>query len=96
MSELSKIVGELNGWSEVAGDREAVSKNFKFQDFKTAWAFMSACALKAEQMDHHPEWSNVYAKVEVLLTTHDAGGVTAKDRELAGFMDQVAKQLGAN
>lgn len=96
MSELKKIVDELKDWSEVSGDREAVSKCFKFRDFKTAWAFMSACALKAEQMDHHPEWSNVYAKVDVLLTTHDAGGVTAKDRELAEFMDQVASALSRN
>ena len=93
MSEINKIVDDLNGWSKVSGDREAVGKCFKFGDFKTAWAFMSVCALKAEQMDHHPEWSNVYAKVDVVLTTHDADGVTAKDRELAEYMDQVANAL---
>lgn len=90
MSELDKIVDQLKGWSKLQSDREAVNKRFKFDDFKSAWAFMSACALKAEQMDHHPEWSNVYSTVDVVLTTHDAGGVTHKDRELAAYMDDIA------
>jgi 4a-hydroxytetrahydrobiopterin dehydratase len=71
----------------------AIHKAYKFADFKTAFAFMSGAALKAEQMDHHPEWFNVYNKVEVTLTTHDADGVTQKDLELAGFMDQLAARL---
>lgn len=83
----------LSGWSAAAGGRDAIEKTFKFADFKTAWAFMSAAALKAEQMDHHPEWSNVYASVEVTLATHDAGGVTALDVELATFMDGVAARF---
>lgn len=93
MSELTKIIDQLKGWSRVAGDREAVTKRFKFEDFNAAWIFMSACALKAEQLDHHPEWSNVYATVDVVLTTHDMGGVTDKDRQLAEFMDKVASKI---
>ena len=89
-----KAVRELTGWSVKAGDRDAIEKTFKFADFKTAWGFMSSVALKAEQMDHHPEWFNVYNRVEVILTTHDADGVTGKDTELAGFMDDLAAKLG--
>lgn len=84
----------LKGWKTVDGERDAIAKTYKFADFKTAFAFMSAVALKAEQMDHHPEWFNVYNRVEVILTTHDADGVTQKDLELAGFMDQLAARLG--
>ena len=85
----SKAVETLNGWSVVEG-RDAIRKVFKFSDFKSAWGFMSTCALKAEQMDHHPEWFNVYSTVDVTLATHDANGVTALDVELAKFMDQAA------
>jgi 4a-hydroxytetrahydrobiopterin dehydratase len=84
-------LSELSGWGAVDG-RDAIAKSYKFKDFKSAWAFMTQAALKAEQMDHHPEWFNVYNKVEVTLATHDAGGVTALDVELARFMDQVAGQ----
>ncbi|MEM9669244.1 MAG: 4a-hydroxytetrahydrobiopterin dehydratase [Pseudomonadota bacterium] len=86
-------VGQLQGWSVLDGDRDAITKTFKFADFKSAWAFMSGAALKAEQMDHHPEWFNVYNRVEVVLTTHDANGVTDKDTELGGFMDGLATSL---
>jgi 4a-hydroxytetrahydrobiopterin dehydratase len=82
-------VAELPQWRAVDG-RDAIVRTFRFADFKQAFAFMTRCALKAEQMDHHPEWSNVYATVEVLLATHDAGGVTALDVELARFMDEAA------
>ena len=83
----------LKGWTKGEGDRETIEKTFRFEDFKQAFAFMSAVALKAEQMDHHPEWFNVYNRVEVTLTTHDAGGVTTRDLELAGYMDALAKRL---
>jgi 4a-hydroxytetrahydrobiopterin dehydratase len=86
-------LAKLSGWSAIEGDRDAIEKTFKFADFKTAFGFMSSCALKAEQMDHHPEWFNVYNRVEVILTTHDADGVTELDVELAGFMDALAAQL---
>ena len=88
-----KAISELTGWAVKSGARDAIEKTFQFSDFKTAWGFMSAVALKAEQMDHHPEWFNVYNRVEVILTTHDADGVTTKDTELAGFMDELARKL---
>ena len=78
----------LTGWSE-APDGKAIRKVFEFRDFKQAFGFMSQAALQAEQMDHHPEWSNVYNKVDVTLSTHDAGGVTELDIQLAAFMDNV-------
>lgn len=86
-------VSKLSGWATKSGDRDAIEKIFKFADFKTAFGFMSSCALKAEQMDHHPEWFNVYNRVEVTLTTHDANGVTELDVELASFMDALAAKL---
>lgn len=88
-------LGQLQAWQIVEGERDAISKTFRFADFKTAFAFMSATALKAEQMDHHPEWANVYNKVDVVLTTHDANGVTEKDVELAAFMDNLSVRLAA-
>lgn len=79
----------LSGWREVEG-RDAIAKNFKFKDFDQAFAFMTKVAAKAEEMDHHPEWFNVYNKVNVTLATHTANGVTALDIELAKFMDRAA------
>lgn len=76
----------LSGWSEVAG-RDAISKTFTFRDFNEAFGFMARVALVAEKNDHHPEWRNVYRTVEVVLTTHDAGGVTDRDIALARAMD---------
>jgi 4a-hydroxytetrahydrobiopterin dehydratase len=83
----------LSGWSEVAG-REAIQRTFSFKDFNEAFGFMARAALVAEKNDHHPEWRNVYKTVEVVLATHDAGGVTARDIELAQAMNAIAKQLG--
>jgi 4a-hydroxytetrahydrobiopterin dehydratase len=82
-------LAQLKGWSEVQG-RDAITKSYKFADFNAAFGFMTRVALKADRMDHHPEWFNVYSKVDVLLSTHDSGGVTAKDVELAKFMDEAA------
>tara|TARA_A100001037_G_C14950743_1_gene544872 strand:+ start:586 stop:873 length:288 start_codon:yes stop_codon:yes gene_type:complete len=79
-------LASLDGWTLVDG-RDAISKTFRFDDFNAAFGFMGRCALKAEAMDHHPEWLNVWNRVEVTLSTHDAGGLTALDIELAGFMD---------
>ncbi|MEQ8406610.1 MAG: 4a-hydroxytetrahydrobiopterin dehydratase [Oceanicaulis sp.] len=84
------LCSQASGWSKAEGERDAVRKVFKFSDFKTAFGFMTTVALKAEQMDHHPEWFNVYNTVDVTLSTHDAGGVTGKDLELAKFMDAAA------
>ena len=83
----------LSGWTKGDEDRDTIQKTYKLGDFKTAWGFMSAVALKAEQMDHHPEWFNVYNKVEVTLTTHDVDGVSEKDVELARFMDELVAKL---
>lgn len=85
----------LKGWARAEGERDAIVRKFVFEDFNAAFGFMSRVALKADQMDHHPEWSNVYNRVEVLLTTHDADGVTALDVEMARFMDAAAAGLGA-
>ena len=79
----------LKGWTEVAG-RDAIKKSLKFGDFSQAFGFMSRVALMAEKLDHHPEWSNVYNKVEIVLSTHDAGGVSDKDVALARFIDSIA------
>jgi len=81
---------ELHGWSEVS-DRDAITKPYHFSDFSEAWGFMSRIALIAEKMDHHPDWTNVWNKVEIALTTHDAGGVSEMDFKLAAAIDKVAK-----
>jgi 4a-hydroxytetrahydrobiopterin dehydratase len=88
-SERTEALTGLAGWTLVDG-REAIAKTFTFKDFNAAFGFMSRCALKAEAMNHHPEWFNVWNRVEVTLATHDAGGVTALDIELAGFMNEAA------
>jgi len=85
----------LSGWAEVSG-RDAIAKTFVFKDFNEAFGFMSRAALVAEKHDHHPEWRNVYKTVEVVLSTHDAGGVTANDIELAKAMNAIAGQLGVS
>lgn len=82
-------VQQLSGWRAAEG-REAITKEFRFKDFNAAFGFMSRAALHAEKHDHHPEWFNVYNRVEVTLATHDAGGVTEKDVALAKFMDEAA------
>ncbi len=80
----------LPGWAELPG-RDAIAKSFKFADFGAAFAFMTRVALKAEKMDHHPEWFNVYNKVDIVLSTHDAGGLTMRDVELARFVEAAAR-----
>jgi 4a-hydroxytetrahydrobiopterin dehydratase len=84
----------LPGWTETPG-REAIGRTFTFKDFNEAFGFMTRVALIAEKNDHHPEWRNVYRTVEVVLATHDAGGVTALDVDLAKAMDAIARALGA-
>ena len=74
---------------ELAGDK--IRRQYKFADFASAFGFMAAAAVVAERMNHHPEWSNVYNRVTVELTTHDAGGLSAADFELAGRMDELAR-----
>lgn len=81
---------ELDGWSDVEG-RDAIRKSFRFKDFNEAFGFMTRVALKAERMDHHPEWLNVYNKVDVTLASHDVGGISQRDVTLARFMDKAVK-----
>ena len=92
--DVSKVLENLPDW-RAHGDRPAIERALRFSDFNAAFGFMTRVALMADKMDHHPEWSNVYNRVEVLLTTHDAGGVTDKDIALARFIDEAAKGLGA-
>jgi 4a-hydroxytetrahydrobiopterin dehydratase len=82
-------LAQIEGWRAAEG-RDAIQKSYKFADFSAAFAFMARVALKAEQMDHHPEWANIYSRIDVTLTTHDAAGVTRLDIELAQFMDTIA------
>ncbi len=85
----SAALASLSGWTEVPG-RDAIQKSFKFADFNQAWGFMTRVALAAEKADHHPEWSNVYNRVEIVLSTHDAGGLSEKDIALAKVIDSAA------
>ena len=91
-STRKSALAKLDGWSEIEG-RDAISKKFAFKDFNEAFGFMARVALIAEKLDHHPEWFNVYNRVEVTLATHDAGGVTERDVKLAEAMDRLAKAL---
>jgi len=82
-------LAQLTGWSAAEG-RDAITKTFKFADFNAAFGWMTRIALAAEKLDHHPEWFNVYSRVDVLLATHDADGVTDLDLTLAKIMDAAA------
>jgi 4a-hydroxytetrahydrobiopterin dehydratase len=86
-------LGKLAGWSDVPG-RDAIARTYSFKDFNEAFGFMARVALVAEKTDHHPEWRNVYKTVEVVLSTHDADGVTKRDVELATVMNDIARQFG--
>jgi len=85
-SSRAAALKELPNWTDVSG-RDAIARKFEFRDFNAAFAFMTRVAMLAEKMDHHPEWFNVYNKVDVTLSTHDAGGVTEKDIEMAKAME---------
>jgi 4a-hydroxytetrahydrobiopterin dehydratase len=82
---------ELHGWSEV-DDRDAIRKSYHFGNFSEAWGFLSRIALVAEKMDHHPEIFNVYNRVEIILSTHDAGGLSERDVQLARAIDELAPE----
>jgi len=85
--DRARAIASLKGWREPASGRDAIHKELTFKDFNEAFGFMSRVALMAEKMDHHPEWFNVYNKVEITLSTHDAGGVSELDIKLARFID---------
>ena len=84
--ERKAALAALDGWSEVPG-RNAITKSYKFNDFNEAFAFMTRAAMAAEKADHHPEWFNVYNRVEMTLTTHDAGGLSTRDVDMAKAID---------
>jgi 4a-hydroxytetrahydrobiopterin dehydratase len=85
-------LADLTAWQEL-DDRDAIRRSFRFKTFTQAWGFMSQVALVAEKMDHHPEWFNVYNRVDVTLSTHDVGGLSELDVKLAGRMDKIAAAL---
>jgi 4a-hydroxytetrahydrobiopterin dehydratase len=86
--ELPKHLAELKQW-QVSADSSSIHRSFKFTDFNEAFGFMTRVAIKAQEMDHHPEWSNVYDKVEITLSTHTAKGLTERDITLASFIDSI-------
>jgi 4a-hydroxytetrahydrobiopterin dehydratase len=88
-AQRTSAIKQLTGWSEVE-DRDAIRKTFHFGSFREAWAFMSEVALIAEKMDHHPEWFNVFNRVEIILATHDVEGVSDRDIVLARAIDEIA------
>ena len=100
MPVMEKLVGPqrvqalaaLPGWAELPG-RDAIAKSFKFADFNAAFAFMARVALYAEKADHHPDWFNVYNRVDIVLSTHDAGGLTRRDIDLALFIERAAGNM---
>lgn len=89
---VESFLQKKNGWARVKG-KKAIHKTYTFKNFNQAFGFMTRAALVAEKIDHHPEWFNVYNRVEVTLTTHDAGDVTEKDVKLATAMDTFARRV---
>ena len=86
--ERAAQLRQLNGWQSAA-NRDAIERNLEFADFNEAFGFMTRVAIKAQEMDHHPEWFNVYNKVEITLSTHEANGLTERDIKLARFIDSI-------
>ena len=89
-AEARDALAKLDGW-EFSRGGNAIRRNFKFGDFVEAWGFMTRVAMLAEKQDHHPEWSNVYNKVEIELTTHDCDGLSQRDMTLAADIDKLAQ-----
>ena len=87
--ERKSLLTGLPGWEPVIG-RDALHKSFRFGDFNAAFGFMTRVAIKAQELDHHPEWFNVYNRVDITLSTHDAGGLSERDVALAKFIDSAA------
>jgi 4a-hydroxytetrahydrobiopterin dehydratase len=88
--EIESRLQAAPGWALAEQDRDAIQKTYRFEDFSAAFALMTRVALAAEKMDHHPEWFNVYNRVEITLSTHDAGGLSEKDFTLAQTIDTLA------
>lgn len=92
--DVAEALKGLPAWTRADDERPAIARSLTFADFNAAFGFMTRVALLADKVDHHPEWSNVYNRVEVLLTTHDAGGVTRRDTDMARFIDEAAAAMG--
>ena len=92
--DLNDTLAQLPGWSRADDPRPAIVREVRFADFNAAFGFMTRIAIHADKVDHHPEWFNVYNRVRIVLTTHDAGGVTQRDLDLAHFIDAAASQMG--
>jgi len=92
-TQRDAALSKLPDWS-LQSKRDAIERSIKFADFNAAWGFMNRVALAAEAMDHHPEWFNVWNRVDIVLSTHDAGGLTEKDVALAGKIDGFAREAG--
>lgn len=90
--EITQAMQELTGWSR-SESKEAIEKTYKFKNFSQAWAFMSRSALLAEKMNHHPEWFNVWNRVDVTLNTHDVGGLSELDMKMARLMNKYEAEL---
>lgn len=88
-AERAALAAQLPGWKMVEG-RDAIARSFRFADFSAAWGFMSRVALAAEAEGHHPEWFNVWNRVDITLSTHDAGGLSLRDVALAQAIDRIA------
>ena len=84
---IEDVLFKLKSWKSTNDERDAITKEFKFSDFKSAFSFMTKIALKAEEIGHHPEWYNVYNKVLITLTTHDVNGLSEKDIKLGNYID---------
>ncbi|WP_183254018.1 4a-hydroxytetrahydrobiopterin dehydratase [Brevundimonas basaltis] len=93
--DVNEVLKSLPSWRPRDGDRPAIERSLVFADFNAAFGFMARVALLADKVDHHPEWFNVYNRVDIVLTTHDAEGVTRRDLDMARFIDEVAAAMGA-
>jgi 4a-hydroxytetrahydrobiopterin dehydratase len=94
-AEIATMLSGLDGWAELHG-RQAIGKSLKFANFREAFAFMGEVALMAEKIDHHPEWTNVWNKVDIVLSTHSANGLTGLDEKLAKAIDKAALRYRSN
>ena len=92
--DVEQALKALPLWRAYPGDRPAIARKLVFADFNAAFGFMTRVALLADKVNHHPDWFNVYNRVEVVLTTHDAGGVTRRDLDMARFIDETAAAMG--
>lgn len=89
ISQIQSLLKTVPKWAVSSGEVQALHRKIEFQDFNQAFGFMTRVAIKADKMDHHPNWFNVYNQVEINLSTHDANGITSKDFELAQFIDTI-------